>query len=143
MWHMSTRTNGTPDVRLSSRLLLLAVAALVSGSCADGTAQEKPMQEARNEPMNESKYKELLLEEFSGELLALEPADSAKSNLDWLWNRATSLGADNDEIRAVLCQLAIHFGVSALNAPCVGKILSDTELSTRQRIQALSDCLQN
>jgi len=46
MWHMSTRTNGTPDVRLSSRLLLLAVAALVSGSCADGTAQEKPMQEA-------------------------------------------------------------------------------------------------
>ncbi|MBK5097469.1 MAG: arylsulfatase [Gemmatimonadetes bacterium] len=42
---MSTRTNGTPDVRLSSRLLLLAVAALASGSCADGTAQEKPTQE--------------------------------------------------------------------------------------------------
>jgi len=45
MWHCSIRTIRVSQVRLSSGIVLLAVAALASASCADGTVQERPTQE--------------------------------------------------------------------------------------------------
>lgn len=101
------------------------------------------MQEAYADTRKEADYKRMLLESFSTELQNIEPGDTADSNLEWLWSRATRLGADNDEIRAVLCQLAIHFGVSALNTPCISQILNDAERDQHHRIQAMVDCLQN
>jgi len=88
------------------------------------------------------RYHYLLIQEYSEALKGLSPEYSAQENLEWLWGSFSQIENSNLELQSGLCQLALHFGRSALNSPDVENILAASGLETQAKLEQIMAVLQ-